>query len=100
MHELALVDPTESLPNAIWIPAAAEPVVYRGDPLEMVRAMADEMGDLSPRDAIDMLLDALASNHSIRIDLQEASDLPDEGYAHLFVFALLDTGIAHPLPQA
>jgi hypothetical protein len=96
----AIVDTTQRLPQAIWIPSVPEPAVYRGDPLEIVQAMADEMGDISARDAIDLLIDELAFSRKVVINLHNPESLPDEGIAHLFVYALLDTGIARPLPQA
>jgi hypothetical protein len=100
MDSPEIVDTSQALPRAIWIPTHPEPAVYRGVPLEMVRAMADEMGDISTRDAIDLLVDELAFSRKILIDLCNSDELPEEGIAHLFVYALLDTGIARPLPQA
>lgn len=94
----AIVDTTRTLPQAIWIPSVPEPVVYRGAPLEIVQAMADEMGDISARDAIDLILDELAFSRKVTINLHDPESLPDEGIAHLFVGALLATGIARPLP--
>jgi len=94
----AIVDTTRTLPQAIWIPSLPEPVVYRGAPLEIVQAMADEMGDISARDAIDLLIDELAFSRKVTINLRESENVPDDHVAHLFVGALLATGIARPLP--
>jgi hypothetical protein len=89
------------LPRAIWIPATPEPAVYRGCPLEMVQAMAAEIEPpMLPRDAIAALLGGLAKNRRIVINLQGVERLNDAKAAQMFVYALLDTGIAHPLPQA
>lgn len=98
-HEM--VDLRQSLPRAIWIHARPEPSVYRGTPLDMVRTMAAEMEpQLSPRDAIVALLGGLSRNRRIHINLHGLGTLNDEGAAQMFVYALLDTGIARPLPQA
>ena len=89
------------LPEAIWIQNDPCPLVYRGDPLEIVEAMAEEMGELTPRDAIDLLVSELAFNRNISIEIHgDTSPLPDKALAEMFVFALLAVGIAKPLPQA
>jgi hypothetical protein len=95
------VDLRHGLPRAIWIHQEPEPAIYRGCPLEMVRAMAEEMNPcLPPRDAIAALLGGLARNRRIHINLHGVEQLSEEGAAQMFVYALLDTGIARPLPQA
>lgn len=88
-------------PNAIWMPTPASPTLpscYQGSPLEMVKAMADEMKPgLSPHEAIDHLLSTLADSRRVRIRLPEGSD---EFRAQSFVAALLVSGIARPMASA
>jgi hypothetical protein len=67
--------------------------------MSMVRQMAVEMGpDVSPIEAIGVLLGALAVKRNIVIGL--ARGVTDETLAGLFVFALLDCGVARPMPDA
>ena len=90
------------MPDAIWIAVEkALPAVYRGSPLDMVQAMTREMEpDLCPKDAIHAILGGLSRNRNIHIRLDVTPSMPDEIYARLFIFALLDQRIAKPLPSA
>jgi hypothetical protein len=90
-----------ALPQTIWMPASpgAEPSVYHGSPAEMVASMAEEMGDgVGVREAVDRLCAALALYRRVVIGLPE--DVTDDRLAQLFVFALLDTGMAKPMADA
>lgn len=87
-----------ALPQSIWLPGEP-PSVYRGSPEEMVNAMAREMGeDVTIREAVNRLCAALAAYRRVVIGLPE--DVPDDTLARLFVFALLDMGMAKPLAAA
>lgn len=89
------------LPRAISVPAASGDEyfhIYRGTPDEMVAVMAEEMGAKSVGETVSDVLAAIALHRKIVIRLPEGLD--DEKLATLFVFALLDTKIASPLPQA
>lgn len=86
------------LPDCIWIPGRS-PAIYSGMPLEMVTSMALEMkADLTTREAIDTLLEALAENRALVIGLPV--DATDEDLARLFITALLDTGLARTMAAA
>jgi hypothetical protein len=88
----------KALPQAIWIPGSP-PSVYQGSPSEMVSAMAAEMGDdVGLREAVDQLCAALAAYRRVVIGLP--ADVEDDTLARLFVFALLDTGMAKPMAAA
>jgi hypothetical protein len=87
-----------ALPQSIWLPGEP-PSVYRGSPPEMVASMAAEMGeDITVREAVNRLCAALAAYRRVVIGLPE--DVPDDTLARLFVFALLDTGMAKPMAAA
>ena len=86
------------LPEAIWIPYGSNPVIYRGNPLDIVQMMAQEMGNVPIRTAICQLIEALARHRQVLIQLPECNS--DEQLAQLFVFALLHTALARPLPEA
>lgn len=87
-----------ALPIAIWMPGDP-PSVYRGSPEEMVASMAAEMGDdVSVREAVNRLCAGLAAYRKVVIGLPE--DVTDDTLARLFVFALLDTGMARPMADA
>jgi hypothetical protein len=89
---------TSALPEAIWIPGRS-PSVYVGTPFEMVRSMAAEMGeDVTVRDAVELLLHALAENRRLIIGLP--ANVPVEDLTRLFVTALLDTGLAKTMAAA
>jgi hypothetical protein len=61
--------------------------------------MAREMGEgVTLREAVDRLCAALAASRRVAIGLPD--DVPDDTLARLFVFALLDTGLAKPMAQA
>jgi hypothetical protein len=87
-----------ALPQAIWMPGKP-PSIYHGSPAEMVASMAQEMGDgVGVREAVERLCAALALYRRVVIGLPE--DVTDDRLAQLFVFALLDTGMAKPVPDA
>ncbi len=87
-----------ALPRSIWMPGEP-PSVYHGSPAEMVASMAREMGDdVTVREAVERICAALATYRKVVIGLPE--DVPDDTLARLFVFALLDTGMARRLPDA
>lgn len=89
----------QGLPGAIWIPSKGVPAVYRGTPYEMVASMAKDMADNLPvQEAVHHLLKGLAENRRLVIGLP--GNLPDDTLTRLFVYALLDTGIAKPMPMA
>jgi hypothetical protein len=87
-----------ALPQSIWMPGEP-PSVYHGSPTEMVASMAAEMGDgVGVREAVDRLCAALAAYRRVVIGLPD--DVEDDTLARLFVFALLDTGMAKPMAAA
>lgn len=94
------MDPAGPLPDAVWVPnAKGLPAVYRGSPLDMVRAMSAEMHpNLEPRDAIQAILGGLARHRGVHIRLQPDADT--NTLARLFLFALLDQRILRPIPTA
>jgi hypothetical protein len=87
-----------ALPQSIWMPGAP-PSVYRGSPAEMVASMAAEMDPgMGVRETVDRLCAALAAYRRVVIGLPD--DVEDDTLARLFVFALLDTGMAKPMADA
>lgn len=89
-----------SLPTAISIAGSAPVAIYRGTPVEIVRAMASEMepSDLSVAEAIDALILGLARRWGVVLALPEGCG--EDLLAGLFVYALLDTGIGREVPLA
>ena len=89
-----------SLPTAIFVPAGPGKYfhIYRGSPATMVEKMAEEMGSKSIESTVQDILLAIALHRRIMIRLPEGLD--DEKLAAAFVFALLDTKIARPVPLA
>lgn len=86
------------IPSALWFKGMGLPTVYQGSPVEMVRAMATEMGpEVTPHDAIDFLCSHLARSRRVYIRVPDA---PVEVRANLFVRYLLATGVALPLASA
>lgn len=98
MMQKVTKDDLYSLPQAIWLPGYWEIEVYRGSPLEMVESMAEVMGADTPRDAMRCILRDFAEDFGILITLP--TDTPDERLSALFVYALLDTNLAKPVPSA
>lgn len=95
------MDPTGPLPDAIWVATPSLPSIYRGSPLDMVKAMTREMAPkLCPRDAIHAILGGLARNRGIHIRLDATPSMSDDAFASLFIFALLDQRVARPLAAA
>lgn len=97
---IATLVPAESLktlPRAIWAADGASPSIYRGTPLEMVRAMASEMvpSDLSTRFVILAILAGLKRNRGVDIRLPDVRD--EAEFAALFIYALLDRGVCRPV---
>jgi hypothetical protein len=87
-----------ALPQAIWLPGEP-PSVYHGSPAEMVAEMAREMGtNVTVREAVERLCAAIATYQHVVIAIP--GDVPDDTLARLFVFALLDTGMAKRVPSA
>jgi hypothetical protein len=95
-------DALQKLPAAIWLPrieaGTTDVPVYRGSPQEMVAQMASEMNVATSREAIVKLLQGLAQNRGVSIGLPASAT--DEKLAALFVYALLDTRLARPVPTA
>lgn len=89
-----------NLPTAIFVPAGPKKYfhIYRGSPDEMVARMAEEMGSESIEKTVRDILLAIALHRRILIRLPEGLD--EETLSTLFVYALLDTKIARPVPQA
>lgn len=87
----------ETLPKAIWVPAAGEMNIYRGTPEEMVLEMAGQE-DVSVRQALKALCYALASEQRVVMDLPWEES--DARCSELFVMGLLVLGLGHPAPQA
>ena len=86
------------LPRTIWAQGRPLPYVYRGTPSDMVRQMAEEMGeDMESDEAIEVLVDALAENRGVLLQLPKV-----EGplLAAVFISALLATGVAKTVPAA
>lgn len=94
------VDPNAlvNLPRTIWMAGQSDISVYRGSPLEMVHQMAAEMGSASVHETVGVLLTSLYRNRGVLIAIPE--DAPDEVLSALFVFALLNTGVGHPMAQS
>lgn len=90
---------SEEFPSAIFVPGGEEHFhIYRGSPDEMVSSMAREMGAESIQTAVGNILVALALHRRILIKLP--TDLDDHDLSRLFVYALLDTKVARPVPLA
>lgn len=87
------------VPRAIWIPGTPM-TVYRGTPLDMVRAMSSEMepGNLSIRETVRAIAVGLEENRGIRLGLPFASS--DELLAVVFVHQLLEAGLGRTLAEA
>ena len=88
--------PNAFLPEVIWIPGVV-PYVYLGTPLAMVETMAASMceDELSIRETIEYLTYGLAVNRKVVIGLPSVAS--DDDLARLFIWALLDTGIAQTM---
>lgn len=95
-------DASETLPSAIWMPTFAHsrlPNVYQGSPLEMVVAMADEMGEhLGVHDSLDLAIQFLKEQRGIKITI--SSEAPEDKRAKMFIHALLISGVAQPMAKA
>jgi hypothetical protein len=92
------------VPSAIWIPDSGKVSIYRGSPLEMVCQMAMEMADDEGTpdtfEAVDMILESLANNRDIyvNVDLDGISD--ENVMALTLIQILLGVGIAKPMAKA
>jgi len=103
MSEVDIEAIMAGLPEAIWIPSpgsSALPKVYRGSPVEIVEAMASKAKPKkrTVRSAVKYLVMSIAKTRKVEIHLPGGLD--EDELAGLFVFALLDTGLGKPLPQA
>lgn len=87
------------VPEALWFKGLkGMPVVYQGTPVDMVKAMAAEMGpDVTCHDCIDFLCSHLARTRRLYIRVPDA---PVEIRANIFIRSLLVTGVALPLASA
>jgi len=98
------MDKAISLPRAIWMPSPFReglPDCYQGTPLEMVEQMASQMHpSLDAHGAIDVLIDALAEERDLHIELQAPPETPEDVRAGMFVMALMVTGVAQEMPAA
>ncbi len=98
------------IPPAIWMPSrhpSCLPSVYRGSPVEMVSAMAEELGEgmaeelgegITVLEAIDTLAAALEDNRAVHLPVPQGRG--PEQLARWFVGALLDAGVSRPLSMA
>lgn len=89
----------QELPGVIWMPGDP-PSMYRGSPLDMVKAMGEEMEpkDLAPREVIETLVAGLLRGRGVYIALPNVKS--DETLARLFIFALLDLKIGKRMAAA
>lgn len=94
-------------PSAIWIPDSGDVSIYRGSPIEMVHQMIEEMtdeatdeGSPSVFEAVDILLESLADNRDIFIDVNLDGVTDETVMASTLIQILLGTGIAKPMPKA
>lgn len=100
------MDQTRDLcvPKAIWMPSpfrGGVPDCYHGTPLEMVEQMAQQMNPgIDVHEAIDVLIEALAQDRDLHIELQAPSNTPEDVRAGMFVLALMLTGVAEEMPAA
>ncbi len=84
----------KQLPRSIWIPTPSH-TIYRGTPAEMVCEMSPSRLQSKPlRAQVRYLLKELEKKRSLVIGLPD--DVGDDVFAGLFVYALLDVGIAQP----
>jgi len=82
------------LPESIWIPSPENPI-YRGTPSEMIHEMTPISLHGKPlRSKVEFLLGDLAKKRSLVIGLP--GNVEDDVLAGLFVYALLDVGVARP----
>lgn len=96
MSQLALPDAFRGLPAAIWM-AGSPPSVYRGTPVEMVRAMADEMGqDIPVREAVAILSGALTGSPVVALRALDS----DEAICAWFIRSLLASKVSRVLAAA
>lgn len=93
-----------SIPKAIWMPSpfrGGVPDCYHGTPLEMVEQMAQQMNPgIDVHEAIDVLIEALAEDRHLQIELRAPSNTPEDVRAGMFVFALMLSGVAREMPAA
>lgn len=82
------------LPESIWIPSP-ENAIFRGTPAEMIQEMTPEPLQGQPlRSKVKFLLGDLAKKRALVIGLP--GNVEDDVLAGLFVYALLDVGVARP----
>lgn len=98
MNEKVPREVLESLPEGLWMPCLeGPPSIYRGKPLEVLRLMAEEVGECDLERAVDKILQNLARHRRFTIRLP--SGLSEESLSQLFVYSLLSTGILRELPR-
>lgn len=102
---MMLTSPTSeqlaSLPHAMWVNLGKRMLLCRGEPTDIVRGLAKEMGLPASRKIRPLLValsEALAQNVRLLIELED--NVPPAKLAPLFVHALLTTGIGRPMAQA
>jgi hypothetical protein len=93
-----------NIPKAIWMPSpfrGGVPDCYQGTPLEMVEQMAQQMSpNLDVPGAIDVLIEALAEDRNLQIELRAPQGTPEDVRAGMFVLALVLSGVAEEMPAA
>ena len=94
MTSLSSPKTLDQLPRSIWIPSP-ENTIFRGSPTQIIDEMSPPiLRSRSLRRKVKHLLDNLAKKRALVIGLP--TDVGEDVLAGLFVFALLDTGIAKP----
>lgn len=95
MGRRSRLKPPSGLPGSIWM-AGPPLAVYSGTPVEMVGAMAAEMGpEVSVRDAVAVLTGSLTNREVVAVP-----DVSDETLADGFIRRLLVSGTARPVAEA
>lgn len=87
------------IPRALWLPRFG-PEVYRGSPSQIVVSIASTGGDpvKSVKEAIRHLVEDLTRSHKSKV--QVPWEQPEAVLATSFLRALLQSGIAKPVPVA
>jgi hypothetical protein len=65
----------------------------------MIKQMSRGM-NLSPHDAISCLIDILAKERNLHIQLEAPSNVSEEDRSAMFLLALVSSGIAKEMPSA
>jgi hypothetical protein len=87
------------IPRAIWLPRFGSDI-YRGTPSQIVVAIASAGGSTpkSVKAAIRHLVEDLTRSHKAKV--QVPWEQPEADLAKSFIRALLQSGIAKPVPDA